>query len=159
MNRLIRMFLALALLAGAPLAAFTAPPPPPLPDADTGPPLPDWEHLSAQQRELLIAPMRQRWDDAPQQRRRMFEHAQRWQTMTPEQRARARKGALRYQDMTPQQREAARVLFERLRALPPQQRRALRDRWDAMTPPQRDAWIKANTGTGTSAPRRDRPRP
>jgi len=119
MNRLIRMSLALALLAGAtPLATFAAPPPPADTDADAGPPLPDWEHLSAQQRELLIAPMRQRWNDAPQQRRRMFEHAQRWQSMTPEQRERARKGARRYADMSPQQREEARVLFERMRALP-----------------------------------------
>ena len=152
MNRLIRMSLALAMLAGtAPLTAFAAPPPPPSDgDADAGPPLPDWEHLSAQQRELLIAPMRQRWNDAPQQRRRMLEHAQRWQTMTPEQRERARKGARRYEDMSPQQREEARVLFARMRALPPEQRKALRDRWEAMTQAQRDAWIKANAGPDTA---------
>ncbi|MCW0417710.1 hypothetical protein NB689_003464 [Xanthomonas sacchari] len=82
----------------------------------------------------------------------MFEHAQRWQSMTPEQRDRARKGARRYEDMTPQQREEARVLFERMRTLPPDQRKALRDRWEAMTPAQRAAWIRANAGPDNLPP-------
>ena len=48
-------------------------------------PLPDWDALSPQQREALIAPVRDRWNDAPApQRERMLQHGQRWLTMTPE---------------------------------------------------------------------------
>ena len=43
-------------------------------------PLPDWERLTPQQREALIAPVRDRWNDAPPpQRERMLQHGQRWQ--------------------------------------------------------------------------------
>ncbi|CBA15003.1 DUF3106 domain-containing protein [Xanthomonas albilineans] len=163
MNRPIRFSLALTLLASHVIPAVCATPPtPPAPavvDAQSGSPLPDWEHLSPQQRELLIAPLRQRWNDAPSQRQRMFEHAQRWQSMTPEQRAHAREGARRYEAMTPQQREEAQAVFAYMRTLPPEQRKTLRDRLDAMTPAQRTAWIKANLGASAPMPDPARPLP
>ena len=52
--------------------------------------LPDWDKLTPQQREALIAPVRERWNGEPEERPRMLERAQRWKSMTPEQRGRAR---------------------------------------------------------------------
>ena len=40
--------------------------------------LPDWDKLTPQQREALIAPVRDRWNGDPDQRPRMLEHAQRY---------------------------------------------------------------------------------
>ncbi|WP_045726855.1 DUF3106 domain-containing protein [Xanthomonas sp. GPE 39] len=163
MNRPTRFSLALTLLASsvtpAVCAPASAPQSPAVVDAQPDAALPDWEHLSRQQRELLIAPLRQRWNDAPSQRQRMFEHAQRWQSMTPEQRAHAHEGARRYEAMTPQQREEAQALFAYMRTLPPEQRKTLRERLDAMAPAQRTAWIKANIGASAPMPDPARPLP
>ena len=79
--------------------------------------LPDWDKLTPQQREALIAPVRERWNGEPEERSRMLERAQRWKSMTPEQRGRARKGLHRFEQMNPQQREEARALFARAVAL------------------------------------------
>ena len=113
--------------------------------------LPDWDKLTPQQREVLIAPVRERWNSDPEQRPRMLEHAQRWKDMTPEQRKQARKGMRRFEGMNPRQREEARALFERMKALPPEQREKLREEWRAMTPEQRRAWVHKN------APKEARP--
>ncbi|MDR6842962.1 DUF3106 domain-containing protein [Pseudoxanthomonas sacheonensis] len=106
--------------------------------------LPEWEKLTPQQRDALIAPVRERWNSDPDDRPRMLEHAQRWKSMTPEQRRQARKGMRRFEGMNPHQREEARVLFLRMKDLPPEQRKKLRDDWKAMTPEQRRAWIQKN---------------
>ncbi|HEY4582923.1 MAG TPA: DUF3106 domain-containing protein [Lysobacter sp.] len=106
-------------------------------------PLPDWDRLTPAQREVLVAPLRERWDANPQSRAHMWDHAQRWRTMTPEQRARARRGMARWQGMSPQQREQARQAFERMRELTPEQRKALREKLRGMTPEQREAWLKS----------------
>jgi hypothetical protein len=118
--------------------------------SDPAPP-PAWEQLSAQQREMLIAPVRERWNSDPAQRQRMLEHAQRWQDMSPEQRKLARKGMRRFEGMNPQQRHEARALFEHMVKLSPEQRKQLRAEWKRMSPEQRRAWVEAN-------PPLDRPR-
>ncbi len=107
-------------------------------------PLPAWEGLTAQQREALIAPVRERWDANPAHRTRMLEHAQRWRELTPEQRKRARHGADRWAHMSPEQQREMRALYAKLRGLPEDERRVLRERWQTMTPEQRRAWIEAN---------------
>lgn len=106
--------------------------------------LPEWDKLTPQQREMLIAPLRERWNGAPEQRARMFEHARRWQQMTPEQRAQARKGMRRFVHMKPEQREHARALYARMRDMPPEERQQLAEQWKAMTPEQRDRWVQDN---------------
>jgi len=108
-------------------------------------PLPEWDKLTSQQREALIAPVRERWNADPTERPRMLEHARRWQAMTPEQRQQARKGMRRFEGMKPHQREEARALFERMKSLSPEQRKQLRDEWRAMTAEQRKAWVQNNT--------------
>lgn len=113
--------------------------------------LPEWDRLTPQQREALIAPVRERWNNDPGDRPRMLEHAQRWRSMTPEQRKQARKGMRRFEGMSPRQREEARALFDRMKGLPPEQRNKLRDEWKAMTPEQRRAWVQKN------APKETRP--
>ncbi|MGH8028070.1 MAG: DUF3106 domain-containing protein [Pseudoxanthomonas sp.] len=115
--------------------------------------LPDWDKLTPQQREALIAPVRERWNSDPGDRPRMLEHAQRWKSMTPEQRRQARKGMRRFEGMQPHQREEARALFEQMKELPPEQREKLREEWKAMTPEQRRAWVRKN------APKDPRPLP
>lgn len=112
--------------------------------SDSAAPLPAWDQLTQAQREALIAPMRQRWNDHPEKRAHMLGHAERWQEMGPEQRERARRGAERWRQMDPDKREAMRALYARLRTLPEAEREALRAEWRAMTPEQRRAWVKAN---------------
>ncbi|WP_315388626.1 DUF3106 domain-containing protein [uncultured Stenotrophomonas sp.] len=107
--------------------------------------LPEWDKLTPQQREALVAPVRDRWNNAaPPQRERMLQHGQRWQDMTPEQRELARRGRHRFENMSPEQREQARALFAQMRQMTPAQRDALRARWEKMTPEQRQDWLKAN---------------
>ena len=116
--------------------------------------LPEWDALTPQQREALIAPLRDRWNNAaPPQRERMLQHGQRWQSMTPEQRELARRGRHRFENMTPAQREQARALFAQMRSMTPEQREALRERWGKMTPEQRQEWLKANAVKGSTTPR------
>ena len=110
--------------------------------------LPVWEQLSPAQRELLIGPIRERWNANPDARTRLFEHAQRWRQLTPEQRTNAHHGLGRWEKMDPQQRQTMRALFQKMRDLPSDQRRALRERWRAMTPEQRHAWVAENSPSG-----------
>ena len=106
--------------------------------------LPAWDQLTPAQRDLVIAPIRDRWNASPDARGRMYQHAQRWRQLTPQQRLRARHGMWKWEHMDPGQREAVRALFHRMRDMTPQQRQALRDRWHAMTPQQRREWVEAN---------------
>ncbi len=117
--------------------------------------MPAWEQLTPAQREALIATVRDRWNQNPQQRARMMGHAQRWQQMSPEQRQRAAKGKRRWDSMTPEQRAKARAKFEQGQQLSPTDRAALREKLKAMTPEQRREWIKQNRGTLQSSHRRD----
>lgn len=133
MKRLRPLVFALALTTAS---AFAAPPSPAT--------LPAWDQLSPAQRDLVIAPLRDRWNADPQMRTRLFEHAQRWQQLTPEQRARMRHGLGKWEHMDPQQREAMRALFHKMRNLTPEQRTSLREKWRNMTPQQRHDWIEAN---------------
>ena len=138
MTRLRRLpalaFLAAALFAADPVGAATA----------TTTAMPAWEQLTQAQRDLLVAPIRERWNGNPDERARMYQHAQRWQQMTPAQRGRARHGMRRWEHMDPRKREEMRALFEKMRTMTPQQRHALRDQWHAMTAEQREAWMLAN---------------
>jgi hypothetical protein len=139
MNRLSCMVLLLALAAGNALAGDQAKP---------AQPMPAWEQLTPAQRELLVAPIRERWNANPDERARMYEHAQGWQSMTPQQRARARHGMHRWEQMDPERREQMRALFEKMRAMTPEQRKALREQWHAMTAEQRRVWVQANPPSG-----------
>ena len=132
---------ALLLLAGQALA-----------QAQPAPTLPEWDKLTVQQREALIAPVRERWNREPDERARMLERAQRWKDMTPEQRGRAHKGMRRFEHMNPQQREEARALFQRMSMLPPEQRKQLREEWRKMTPEQRRAWVEKNAPKEPTSP-------
>lgn len=123
-----------ALLSAAPLASHAQA----APSA-----LPDWDHLTPAQRELLVAPLRDRWNADPAVRPGMLRHAERWRTLTPEQRLKARRGMQRFQRMAPAEREQARAAFDRFRQLPPEERKAMREKLRAMTPEQRRAWLQA----------------
>jgi len=116
-------------------------------------PLPAWDKLTPQQREALIAPVRDRWNREPEDRGRMLERAERWQAMTPEQRAQARHGMKRFEGMSPDQRRHARALYARMKTLGPEQREALREQWKKMTAEQRESWMRDN-----APPPRDRDR-
>ncbi len=123
--------------------------------------MPTWDALNQQQRDSLVAPLRDRWDANPEQRPEMLQRAERWQQMTPEQRRQGRKGMQRWKDMSPEARDQMRALHGTLRALPDAERAALRERWKAMTPEQRRAWVAAHpaqhdTGAPPRSERRDR---
>jgi hypothetical protein len=143
MNRPTRLAIvaaALLVAAGAVAAQQKAAPARPATEAA----LPAWERLSDAQRELLVAPLRERWNASPADRARMLERATRWRAMTPGQRARARRGMGHWEHMDPERRQQRRALFGKMRTMTPDQRKALRDRWHAMTAEQRRAWVEAN---------------
>jgi hypothetical protein len=130
---LLALLLPYGVLASPPRAA----------EADATP-MPAWEQLTQAQRDALIAPVRARWNDNPEKRARMYEHARRWQDMSPEQRERAHRGMKRWRHMDPEQREQARALFQQMRGMSPEQRKELRDRWHKMTQEQRRQWVEHN---------------
>lgn len=114
--------------------------------------LPEWDKLTPQQREALIAPVRERWNSEPAERARMLERAQHWKSFSPHERGQARKGMRRFENMTPQQREEARALFDRMRQMPPEDRKKLREEWSQMTPEQRRTWVQKNPPKQLSEP-------
>lgn len=105
MTRTTRLLLTLLLCAGpcASLLAQAPPPGPPgPPPSSDGPgprgpgpreaetPMPEWEKLTQQQRQVLIDALRERWNEAPEERPRMYRHARRWLDMTPNSASRPR---------------------------------------------------------------------
>lgn len=137
--------LTLVLLLAAPCAVMaqsssTAQAAPTTPAA-----LPAWDQLTPTQRELLIAPMRERWNANPESRARMYGHAREWSTMTPDQRQRAHHGMRRWEHMDPKKRDEMRALFHKMRGMTPEQRSVLRNQWHDMSDAQRQDWVKANT--------------
>src|SRR5688572_26765306 len=143
MKRLCLAFL--LLCAAAPVVAGrAASAPAPSPAAANAQQYPAWEQLSQAERDLLIAPLRERWNAQPASRARMMNHARDWKTMTPEQRRRAHHGHERWRHMKPEQRQHVRALYSKMRTMTPEQRRELRAQWRAMTPEQRQAWIDRN---------------
>lgn len=125
------------------------------PDASTpAAQLPGWNQLTPAQRELLVEPVRGRWDANPSERARIMQHAQRWHAMTPEERTRARRGLRHWEHMDPARRIEMRALFEKMKRMSPEQREALRDKWHAMSAKQRRAWVEANPpGDDAAVPR------
>lgn len=107
--------------------------------------LPAWEQLSAAERDLLIAPVRERWNAKPAERARMLERAQRWQAMTPEQRQKLHRGVQRWEHLNPEQRKQTRALFHEMRQLTPEERQQLRAKWKTMTPEQRQTWLREHS--------------
>ena len=106
--------------------------------------LPAWDQLTPAQRELLIAPVRDRWNREPERRPQFLEFAKRWQSMPPPQRDRARNGMQRWEGMTPEQREQARALFHAVRDMDKDARRAFMDKWRQMSPQQQADWVRAH---------------
>lgn len=139
----------LLVFAGSAFAAGQDKPETSTPATASAAQLPAWEQLTPAQRELLVAPVRGRWDANPPERARIMRHAQRWQSMTPEQRKGARRGLRHWEHMDPARRTEMRALFEKMKAMSPEQRKALRRKWHAMTPEQRRAWVEANPPKGS----------
>lgn len=146
-----RAFALLALLAFAPLPVVAQQ----QPQSREAPALPDWDHLTPAQRELLIAPTRDRWNREPERRQRFLERAQRWQSMAPDERRRARRGMRRWETMTPEQRTQTRALFHHVHGMSDAERQAFMQQWRQMTPQQRSTWAKAHPAPERGAPRRD----
>ena len=106
--------------------------------------LPNWEQLTPAQRDTLTAPLRDRWNNSPEDRGRMLDHAQRWRTMTPDQRSHARRGMQRWDNMDPAQRAQARAVFHAMRGMDKDARRAFMDNWRTLSPQQKADWVKAH---------------
>lgn len=136
---LVSVLLALTLL---PAAAFA--------QQDQPANLPTWDGLTPAQRELLTAPIRERWNRAPGERARMLERAERWQSLAPEQRRRAYHGMQRFEHMTDAQRTQARALFHAVRGMDAAQRKVFLADWKSKTAEERRAWVETHP-----APRRD----
>lgn len=134
-----RHFAPLLLLATLALAPTTA-----LAQDAKADAMPAWDQLTPAQRELLIAPVRDRWNREPEKRERFMEYAKRWKAMPQPQRERARHGMQRWEGMTPEQREQARALFHAVRGLDKDARGEFMEKWRQMTPQQRTDWVKAH---------------
>lgn len=129
----------LLLLAALALAPFAASAQDAKPD-----PLPAWEQLSPAQRELLIAPVRDRWNREPDRRLQFMEFAKRWQSMPQLQRERARHGMQRWEGMSPAQRDEARAVFQAVHGMDKDARAAFMANWRQMSASQRADWVKAH---------------
>ncbi|HOZ25528.1 MAG TPA: DUF3106 domain-containing protein [Thermomonas sp.] len=135
MNRTIRLtILALALWPAFAFAQSAA-----VPNQ-----YPEWDQLTQAQRDALVAPLRERWNRNPDERARMAERAQRWQSMPRGQRERAGHGMQRWEHMSPEQRGEARALFHAMRGLDKEQRKAFMAQWRQKTPQQKTDWLKAH---------------
>ena len=119
MTRTTRLLLFTLLLA--PLGAFAQAAP-----VASAAPLVEWDKLSPAQREMLVAPLKDRWNANPEERARMLERARRWQAMPPA------------------QRDEARALFHFMRGQPEAERKAFLAQWRQMTPEQKSDWLKAH---------------
>lgn len=106
--------------------------------------MPAWDQLTPAQRELLIAPVRDRWNREPEKRERFMEYAKRWKAMPQPQRESARHGMQRWEGMTPEQREQARAVFHAVRGLDKDARHEFMGKWRQMTPQQRTDWVKTH---------------
>ena len=115
------------------------------------PAMPDWDHLTPAQRDTLVSVLRNRWNEHPQQRARMLQHAEQWRTMTPDQRREAQRGMKRFQQMPPEERKRARQLFEQSQQMAPEERAALREKLKAMTPEQRREWFRQQRAQAPAA--------
>lgn len=104
----------------------------------------NWASLTPAQREVLIAPLRARWDDNASQRGEMMGRAKHWAAMTPAERKLAQRGMHRWEKLSPEQRAQAKQLYMRMKDMTPEARKALRDQWHNLSPEQRSAWLKAN---------------
>ncbi len=115
-----------------------------------------WGALSHEQRKIL-RPFAVKWPELSVKRKHLLlKGVRRWKTMTPEQRENARGRLKRWQNMDEAKREHVRKRYERFKALPEDERkiirqkmrwfrslpkdkrRALRNRWEKMTPLQRE---------------------
>ena len=134
-----RHFAPLLLLASLALAPTTA-----LAQEAKADAMPAWDQLTPAQRELLIAPVRDRWNREPEKRERFMEYAKRWKAMPQPQRERARHGMQRWEGMTPEQREQARALVHAVRGLDKDARGEFMEKWRQMTPQQRTDWVKTH---------------
>lgn len=110
----------------------------------TTPPLPEWNQLTSAQRDVLIAPLRDRWNSSPDERTRLYERARRWKAMPTDTRQRAHHGMQRWEKMSPEQRQHAQVLFHAMRDMDKAEREAFLAKWHAMTPQQRSEWVDAH---------------
>jgi len=123
-------------------------------------PLPEWEHLSADQREHLTAPTRDRWNSAsPEQRARMLARAERWQQMAPAERERISGTIGHWQNLPPGRHHELRALFHHLRRLGESEREAFLAHWKSMSAEQRQAWADANPAPPREEPSRRRTHP
>lgn len=104
--------------------------------------LPDWEQLSPAQRELLIAPTRDRWNREPEKRQQFLEYAKRWQSMPSPERSHARRGMERWENMSPEQRNEARAIYHATRSMSKDERRDFFEKWRQMSLQQRTEWLK-----------------
>jgi len=126
------------------LAAFVLAPAAWAQDAKPAAPLPAWEQLTPVQRDLLIAPVRDRWNREPERRQKFMEYAKRWKDMPPPDRDHARMGMERWEGMTPEQRDQARAVFHAVRGMDKDARHDFMEKWRQMGPQQRADWAKAH---------------
>lgn len=110
----------------------------------TDAPMPEWDQLTSAQRNDLIAPLRDRWNNSPEERTRMYTRAMRWKAMPVDARERAHDGMQRWEKMSPEKRQQAQALFHSMRQMDAGERKSFLAKWHAMNSQQRNEWITAH---------------
>jgi hypothetical protein len=125
-----------------------------------------WDTLDAPT-QVLLAGQADRWATLPPERQwaladgaqrwlaldgigraQANERWQTWRSLTPGQRERVHKAWDRFRELTPQQQQAVRTAFLRYQELPQEQRDWLTERWQQMTPDERERAIQRRQGPG-----------
>jgi len=73
---------------------------------------------------------------------------QTWRSLAPGQRERVHKAWARFRQLTPEQQQAVRTAFMRFKELPQEERDWVTDRWQRMTPEERDRAIQRRQAPG-----------
>lgn len=125
-----------------------------------------WDTLDAPM-QVLLAGQADRWATLPPDRQQALadgaqrwfaldgigraqanERWQTWRSLTPRQRERAHKAWVRFRELTPEQQQAVRTAYLRYQELPQKQRDWLTERWQQMTPDERERAIQRRQGPG-----------
>ena len=125
-----------------------------------------WDTLDAPT-QLALAGQAERWAALPPERQHaLADGAQRWlaldgigraqandrwqtwRSLTHGQRERVHKAWARFRELTPEQQQAVRTAFMRFKELPQAERDWLTERWEQMTPDERERAIQRRQGPG-----------
>lgn len=101
----------------------------------------DWDQLSEEQQEKLISGARMWTQMTPERQRLAHQRYVQWQRYSSEQQERILERYERFRSLPPARQRMLRQNFARFKALPEERRAQIRERWDNMSPAERQAFL------------------